>query len=209
MTDTPSTPMNPAAANSERNPPESFESLEPGEYPDAKNVQDPLVIRYDRIAIPSATPYAELDYAQRRAIILRRIEKAGHPQALGRTYSEMGEEFDVSKQTISDDMQVLSAWVATHLERDHVSILDAVFRGSVQNLVEDGEYAEARETAKEWYEWLADMGIVDRVPDRLDLDATVHTDPDKGADYEIISDEATVIPPDEVDGDGDGGSGDA
>ena len=190
--------MDPAAANSEWKPPESYELLEPGDYPDEKNVQDPVSIRYDRIAVPPATPYAELDYAQRRGIILRRIETAGHPRALGRTYREMGEEFDVVKSVIADDMQVLSAWVANHLERDHVSILDAVFRGAVQNLVEDGEYVDAAAVGKEWFEWLADMGVVERVPDRLDLEATMHTDPDEGADYRVVPDGAKIIPPDEV-----------
>ena len=195
MTENSPTPIDPEAANAERVPPESYEPLEPGDYPGEKAVQEPMTIRYDRVLIPPATPYADLDYAQRRAILLRRIERAGHPRALGRTYSDMAEEFDVSKHTIYRDMRVLREWVANHLERDHVAILDAVFRGAVQDLVENGEHVDAVAVGRKWFDWLADMDIVDRVPDRLNLDATVHTNPDEGTDYEVISDEAGLEDP--------------
>jgi len=199
----PTDPAGRPATTDERTPGESLEPLTEGDYPDKGAVEDPLAIRYDRVLVPERTDYADLDYAQRRAVILRRIERAGHPRALGQTYGEMKDEFDVAKSVIYDDMQVVSEWVAGHLDRDHVAILDAVFRGAIEDLAKEGDLARASEVGKEWFDWLAQMGVVDRVPERLDLDATIHSDLDEGGDYEVLpDDEAGAV---EVEGDPSGG----
>lgn len=152
---------------------------------------DASAVPYDRMAPPAGTPREEYTYVQRRAALLDRIERVGHPRALNQTYRELGDEFDASRSGIHRDMQALSAFVAANLDRDHVSIMDAVFRSAVLDLVEQGEKARAATVGREWFEWLADMGAIERVPDRLDLDATVSHGGDSEAYCVIPDDEAT------------------
>jgi len=196
----PTEPADRPATTDERTPGESLEPLTEGDYPDRGAVQDPHAIRYDRVLVPSETDYADLDYAQRRAVILRRIERAGHPRALGQSHRDMKDEFDVAKSTITKDMNILTEWVVGHLDRGHISIVDSVFRGAIEDLATEGKLREAAEVAKEWNDLLAQMGEVDRVPERLDLDATIHSDPDEGGDYEVLPDDAVhAVEVEEVD----------
>lgn len=148
-------------------------------------LNDPLDLNYSAVRIPDDKKYPDMNYAERRAILLQRIEQAGHPRALGQTYAEMADEFGVSKATIHRDLKTLAEWTAENVERDHVHIMDSVFRGAVLDLVDDGKKAWAAEVGKEWFEWLADMGAIERVPDKVDLDATVEQ-ADETEDYEVV-----------------------
>lgn len=159
------------------------------DVPPKGQVENPLAIDYGSVRVPDDKPYDEFNYAERRACLLGRIERVGHPRALSQTYAEMGDEFGVSKATIHRDLKVLAEWTAQNLDRDHVHILDSVFRGAILDLVDEGKYAWAAEVGKEWFEWLADMGVMDRVPDRVDLDATVRQASNETEDYEIIPDD--------------------
>lgn len=155
--------------------------------------QDSGEIPYDRIEPPAATPREEYTYVQRRAVLLDWIERVGHPRALAKSYRELADEFDASRSAINRDIQALSAFVAANLDRDHVSIMDAVFRGAVLDLVEQGERARAAEIGRKWFEWLADMGEIERVADKLDLDTTVrHGDGDPEA-YTVIDDQGEPL----------------
>lgn len=149
---------------------------------------DASAVPYDRIAPPAETSREEFNYVQRRAVILARIERVGHPRALNQTYRELAAEFGASRSAIHRDMQALSGFVAANLDRDHVSIMDAVFRGAVLDLVEEGEWVEATEVGKEWYSWLSQLGEIERVADKLDLDATVRHPGDSEA-YRVIEDD--------------------
>lgn len=149
--------------------------------------KDPVAIPYDRVNPPDI-PYTEFNYAQRRAVILNRIEHVGHPRAMNQTYEDLAEEFDTVVSVIHNDMKVLAAFMAEHVSRDHVSIMDAVFRGAVRDLAEKEEWVDAAEVGKNWYEWLADMGAMERVADKVDLDATVRNVGDSEA-YRVIDDD--------------------
>lgn len=141
--------------------------------------------------------YQDMNAIERRAILLNRMEQAGHPRAIPQSYRELGDEFGVGKSTIGDDMDRLREYVAENLNRDHHSIMDSVFRGAVLDLVKEGKRAWAAEVGREWYEWLADLGEVERVPDEMNLDATVRSDANESPDYEVIPDdeaEAMSIP---------------
>lgn len=184
MTDNdPPVPSETAPATPEFDEPDAMDGTEDELLPTPR---DPVHVPYHRIRPPDA-PYDEYNYAQRRAVLLRRIERVGHPRALNQSYRDLADEFGVSSSTIGEDMQVLAAYMAEHVERDHVSIMDAVFRGAVLDLVDDGERARAAEIGREWFEWLADMGEVERVADKLDLDATVRQAGDTDA-YRVIED---------------------
>jgi len=158
--------------------------------PPKSELNDPLSIDYGAVHPDTSKPYGDYNYAERRSILLTRIERAGHPKALPHTYSELGDEFDVSKSTIHRDMRVLAEWTAENVERDHVHIMDSVFRGAIQDLVDDGKMAWAAEVGKEWFEWLADMGAIERVPDELNVDATVRHAEAETEEYVVVESES-------------------
>lgn len=147
-----------------------------------------LEVDYSAVRLPDGD-YTEATVEERRAVLLDRIEQAGHPRALPYTYRELADEFDVSKSTIADDMSLLAEWCAQNVEREHVAIMDAVFRGAVLDLVRDGKRAWAAEVGREWFEWLADMGAIERVPEHVSLDATVRNAGDSTDEYEIVEDD--------------------
>ena len=168
--------------------------------PDDDGDHAPVEVPYDDITVPSPKEKldadsgtfeetydgVELNAYQRRAVLLDRVLEAGHPRALDATQEELADEFDVSQSTISDDLQILAEWCGENLTREHFGIMDAVFRGAVKNLVEADEYRDAAKVGTEWFDWLADVGAVNRTPDRLDLD--VNSDDLESASYEIIPD---------------------
>lgn len=161
-----------------------------GETIEVESKADPLSVDYHRIEPPNK-PYEDYNTAQRRAILLERIERVGHPQALNQSYAQMGDEFGVAKSTIHRDLSVLAAWVAENVERDHVSIMDNVFRGAILSLVESNDMLEAVEAGKEWFDWLAQMGAIDRVPEQVDIDQTVRHAGGESESYEVL-DESEV-----------------
>jgi len=164
------------------------------------NPQNPLAIAYDRIEPPNK-PYEDYNVAQRRAVLLSRVERVGHPAALNKSYEQLGDEFDCSKSTIHRDMAVLAEWISENLARDHVQIMDAVFHGAVQDLVDEGNYAWAAEVGREWFEWLADMGVLDRAAEQIDLDATVRQAGGESDAYRVLDDdEAAALVADHTDG---------
>jgi hypothetical protein len=172
--------MSESTSETEADPPTT------ADVPPESEVENPLAIDYGAVHPPEGKSYTEFTYAERRATLLRRIERAGHPAALPQAYSEMGEEFGVSKSTIHNDLQVLAEWTAENVERDHLHIMDSVFRGAIQDLVEDGKRAWAAEVGKEWFEWLADMGAIERMPDEVRLDATVRHESDETDEYVVV-----------------------
>lgn len=161
---------------------------DPAQEVGTRGRRDPLAVDYSAVTMPEG-PYEDATVEQRRAVLLKRIEQAGHPGAVAQTYRELGDEFDVSKATIHRDMQLLAEWCAENIERDHVSIMDAVFRGAVLDLVQDGKRAWAAEVGKEWFGWLADMGAIERVPRNVNLDHTVRQASDETDEYVIVADD--------------------
>lgn len=160
--------------------------LTPGYNGSTTHADDP--VNYSEIPIPGDIPSSEYSRFQRRAVILRRIERAGHPQALPYTYKELGDEFDVAQSTINTDMTRIREYVQNDLSREHKSIGDSVFRGKILDILEDddADHRAAPDVIKMWYDWLADLGEETRVADKVDLD--VEQSERESEDYVVIDD---------------------
>ena len=148
---------------------------------------------YDAVKIPREKPREEYTYVERRAEILQRIERAGHPNALNK--SQLAREYGVSHTTIGRDFDRLAEYINENLDRNHSFIMDRVLRGAVLNLVEEDEHYKAVKAAEKWYDWLADSGAVDRAPERreLDMNADVSHRGMESESYKIITDEDEVL----------------
>lgn len=138
---------------------------------------------YDAITIPEGKSRHDYSYVERRAEILKRIERRGHPSAFNK--SKLAREYDVSHTSIGRDFDALAEYVASNLDRDHEFIMDRVMRGALVNLVEDGDHYKAAKVAEKWFDWLADAGVVVREPDRKEVDmaATVAREQTETTDY--------------------------
>lgn len=96
----------------------------------------------------------ELTYAERRAYILERLEDAGSPRLLNK--SELARTFDVSRQTIYNDLEALAEWSDGGLGERETLEGEALFWRSIDQLLEDaealrnqGEHAQAAKAEKE------------------------------------------------------------
>lgn len=148
---------------------------------------------YDAVNVPDEKPRVDYTYVERRAEILELVERAGHPDALNK--SQLAREYSVSHTTIGRDFDRLAEYVDENLARDHSFIMDRVLRGAVLNLVEDGEHYKAVKAAEKWYDWLADSGAVDRVPERreLDMSADLSHRGMESESYKLITDEDEIL----------------
>lgn len=144
-------------------------------------------IDYDNVTLPdeSRKPHHEWSYAERRALVLKIIERAGHPRAVNQ--ADIARRFDVSRATICNDFKALAEWIEENMDREHEFILDRVFNGAMWNLMQEGEYFEAAKVGKMWYDWLADSGKATRVPRGLEIDATVREAARETDDYELVT----------------------
>lgn len=160
--------------------------------------QKPHKIDYDNIPIPSNKPRSDYKYSERRAAILRFIEKAGHPRALN--MAQLAREFDVSHTTIRNDMDILREYVSENIDREHEFVMDRVLQGAMRNLVDDGEHYKAAKVASMWYQWMADIGEAPRVPQGVNVDATVREAARSTDDYVLVTDDTAIemdqAPPD-------------
>lgn len=142
--------------------------------------------QYDAVNVPDPDdkPRHEWSYVERRAEILERIERAGHPDALTKT--DLAREYDVSHTTIGRDFGRLAEYVAGSLGERHTFIADRVFRGAIRNLVETGDHYRVAQVTEKWYSWLADVGAVAREQAGLNVDATVHQQQMETDDYVLV-----------------------
>jgi len=145
------------------------------------------------VNVPDGKPRKEYSYVERRADILDRIERAGHPDVLNK--SQLAREYGVSHTSIGRDFDALAEYVAENLDRDHSFIMDRVLRGAVRDLVEDGKQYKAVKAAGKWYDWLADVGEVTRASERreFDMEAIVAHAQTETEEYRLITDEGELL----------------
>jgi hypothetical protein len=132
-------------------------------------------IDYRSIDVPDDKPPEEYSYAERRAEILRRIEDAGHPGLVNG--AELGRRYDVARQSIYNDFDVLGEYVADTVgERVDLKI-NAVFNKAIRGLLQQKEYRKAAKTAAEFGEWVEARHEIEDLWDELEeIQDTVNDD---------------------------------
>lgn len=129
-------------------------------------------VDYRSVDTPESKPPEEYHWTERRAEILQLIEKAGHPRAVSPT--RLADRYDVSKGQISQDKTRLQEYIVKGLDEHRVDATTAtVFETAIEELMDNGEFRKAAQTAAEWNDWLADRGHVDREPDRVEANVSL------------------------------------
>jgi len=147
----------------------------------------PTEIDYRRIEIPDDAPPDEYSYAERRAALLERIEREGQPWTLNK--SALGREYGVSHTTISNDFEALADHVAETVGDDHRLVTNSILQKCIRELLDEGEWSEAARIALKHEDWLMDIGAVERVPEKREIDAMVNSDDYQSDSYVIVEEE--------------------
>jgi len=122
---------------------------------------------YSQIPIPDDTLTQDYTYNERRAEILKLIERKGHPW--GFNYTQLGERYGVTRQQIAKDFDRLKDWYQDRIGEDATMSSDLAYRRIVQEHMDNGDYEKARRALDSWNGWLEDRGIEDKAADKLEV----------------------------------------
>ena len=122
---------------------------------------------YESVEIPDDEPPEEYHWTERRAEILKLVEKEGHPSALNQ--DALAARYGVTQAQISQDMDRLAEHVRDRLHDRgrRALVVDTVVQRCVQELMNDGQYRAAAKTALEWEEFAASLTDLDELHDRV------------------------------------------
>ena len=122
---------------------------------------------YRAIDIPEDKVPSEYHWTERRAEILQLIEKAGHPAKVSPT--RLAERYGVTKSQISQDKDRIQEYIVDNIDPVQVDgITETVYKKSIKELVDNGEYKDAVKAVESWNNWLMDRGKVDKEPEKIE-----------------------------------------
>jgi len=124
---------------------------------------------YREINPPDDKPPEDYTTAERQAEIFDMIERAGHYRNLQRSYSQLGEQYGVTKQQIRKDIVRVLDWKEEHLSPHAKAELETLKTKAIEELLDRGEVAEAYEIMAEHYKNLQSMGEEPAEPDQLEV----------------------------------------
>ena len=125
---------------------------------------------YLDIDIPEGKNREEYSAGERRSELLKVILAAGHPgninqAALARTYG-------VTPQMLSKDMKAIKEEFIAKSSNDAEFITQAIFHKALKTMVKSEDPSildKAARLAKEWNDWLFDIGRQKKVPQEMKI----------------------------------------
>jgi predicted DNA-binding transcriptional regulator YafY len=123
--------------------------------------------QYHQVSIPDDKPRPEYSYVERRAAILRIIEKRGHPWGLNK--SQLGREFGVSDAQIHKDLDRLKDYYSNRIGKEAKTTSELAYKRIIKDHLENDELTEARKALDSWNSWLQDTGHQEKEPDKVDV----------------------------------------
>lgn len=122
---------------------------------------------YDAYTVPEDTPPGAYNHHARRAEILQLMREAGHPSHLNQ--NRLAERYDVNQSTISRDFSRLREYIKENLGTHRHTITDSVYRKSVKEYMDRGEFDKAIDALESWNEWLREEGVRETEPEKREL----------------------------------------
>lgn len=119
-------------------------------------------VDYAQIELPEDRDYPDYSYAERRASIYQLIVQRGSPTRLPKQ-EDLAEQFDVSQQQISKDMNALKEYIsdncAPELRVRTTVAFEKAYKDAIQKAnTGDMEWKQVVEILKEWWDWLYERG---------------------------------------------------
>lgn len=125
------------------------------------------MVDYSSIPIPEDKPPEEYTFNERRAEILRMIERKGHPW--GFNYSQLGRRYGVSHTTIRKDFDRLKEWYRDRIGEEADFSSEIAYKRIIQEHLDNGEMDKARKALDSWNTWLQDTGRQEKEPDKHEV----------------------------------------
>jgi hypothetical protein len=125
---------------------------------------------YHEITPPDDKEPEEFTYAERRAAILRIIEKRGHPWGLNK--SQLGRRFGVSDAQIHYDLDKLKEYYSNRIGEDAKASTEMAYKRIIQEHLDNNEFDKARKALDSWNSWLQDTGHQEKEPDKHEVDGS-------------------------------------
>jgi len=126
--------------------------------------------QYHEITLPDEKPRSEYSYVERRAAILKIIEKRGHPWGLNK--SQLGREFGVSDAQIHKDLDRLKEYYSNRIGEDAKASTEMAYKRIIQEHLDNNEFDKARKALDTWNSWLQDTGHQEKEPDKHEVDGS-------------------------------------
>jgi hypothetical protein len=160
---------------------------------------------YTELEPPTDTPPTEYSTHERRAELLRIMERKGGPYAVN--LSQLSDQYDVHRSTLSRDRDRLKESIQDQLGEGARLEKWMLYQHVVQELLEADDWRATKaawEVRADYDDWLGEIGEQYREPDRVEADVEVDarrteisytvvreegelpTDDEGGVDYEDI-----------------------
>lgn len=124
---------------------------------------------YDEHLNENETHPYQFSYVDRRAYLFRKVKEKTDPRNLDSTQTQLGDMFGVTQKTISNDLQAVRDFIGERVGDLALERTELLAHKTVEELREEGEFRDAWRTHKEYMEWLADAGIVETEPDKVEF----------------------------------------
>lgn len=135
----------------------------------SETAEEPTTIDYAAIDLPNETetPKEEWSTHERRAYVLRELERVGHPRALNQT--AIAAEFDVHRTTIHYDLDALAEYVTQTSSARRDLITESVYEKAIRELQAEGNHYQAAKVLSMWNDWLMDRGLQEKAAEKREL----------------------------------------
>jgi len=130
-------------------------------------------VDYSAIPIPQDKAPHEFTYNERRAEILRMMERKGHPwgfnySRLARRYGPEGDPMHHS--TIKNDFDRIKEWYRERVGEDAKESSELAYQRIIREHMDNGDYEKARRALDSWNGWLQDTGEQDKEPEQHEIE---------------------------------------
>ena len=129
-------------------------------------------VEYHKLSIPDDKPRSDYNYNERRAAILRIIEKRGHPDALNK--SQLGREFGVSDAQIHKDLDRLKDYYSNRIGTEAKVTSELAYKKIIREHLSNGDYEKARRALDSWNSWLQDTGEQEKEPEKHEVESLIN-----------------------------------
>ena len=130
-------------------------------------------------------------HSERREEILNLIIEAGHPKSVSQT--SLAKIYGVTQCMIHKDIQAIAKDIKKNLPNEAEFITQVVFQSAIKKLAagNNSDKFKAAKLAKDWNDWLFDMGRQPKAAQKLD--ATIHDDRISAKDFSDAWDEEKEV----------------
>lgn len=126
---------------------------------------------YTNVEIPRDAAPETFGTHERRAAVLRAIQRAGSPFAINQ--ARLAEKFSVAPSTVSRDVDRLRESISDRLGDDAELTTKVVYERVVRDLLDEEDWRATRaawDVVSDFNEWLADTGRQHREPEKAEMD---------------------------------------